>query len=118
MSLNRQLRIIVPYADPKKRLQAAATSMRKRRAYLSAVAAGNPKAIAAERARDPMRPFKELEARLRAMPKAEREPYRAELARVLAECDAANTLARKAEYHRLRAEVIAEATFADVLAAA
>jgi hypothetical protein len=100
----------MPYASPEKRRQAAASSMRKRRIYLSAVAANNPKALAAERARFPMRPLNELEKRLLGMPKPDREQYRAEHASVKAACVALAEQDHEALYRRLRAEVIAEAT--------
>lgn len=106
----------MPYKDATVRLKAVAASVRKHRnterLFLAAVAAGNPKALEAERQRElaenPMGPVHEFEARLMALSKPERQPFRAEHAALVRRCQAVDIKAARARYLALRDEAIAE----------
>lgn len=106
----------MPYKNVSIRRQAVAASMRKNRQYNAAIAAGHPQALEAERQRDlarnSMRPAHEFRARLDTMPREQRQPFKDEYARILAQCQSIDPDAAAAEYRRLRALVIAEAEFA------
>lgn len=111
----------MPYKDASARLRASAESMREMRLYRAAVAAGDPKALTAERQRElaenPMRPANELRDRIAAMPtREERQAHKIEYLAVVAKCQAVDRDAARAEYKRLRAEVIKDAQLAALLA--
>jgi hypothetical protein len=91
----------------RQRAERTAERVRRHRLYQKAVAAGHPKALAAEAARNPMRPINDFDARLAALPWEQRQPFKAEYARVLAECQA-NMPGAHERYLKLRGEVIAE----------
>jgi hypothetical protein len=99
----------MPYKLSSDRKRAAAAGMKRLRLYRQAVAAGHPKALAAEAARSPMKPANDALAEIERLPSREaRQARKAEYMVLLAKCQAIDPDQARATYLKLRAEVIAE----------
>lgn len=98
----------MPHKDPAARRRAVAAAVRRTRLYEAAVRSRHPKALAAEAARNPMKPANDMLAEIERLPSRDaRQARKAEYLALLAKCQAQMDGAQE-RYLKLRAEVIAE----------